>query len=249
MTKDKKTLFIILGIIGTVAIIAILIAVIAFSNKDESPIENPEPNVPEKIDEDKIGKEILTSLDIDDFVANAFNVNTEVNKELISVSDELTFINLFMQNDEIEKFHIVFDSKMADMIYIKYTDFIKYSDKTFSAEPSYEYKNISLTFPNITKNKIGKYDLPKEGVGLCNFKTDVNDCYVLIGSGNVEFNSTADFSKLKVTENTITGNVIKYYDESDKSTYIDGTFVFEYEKKSEDKYIAKSFKITKINEQ
>ena len=93
MTKDKKTLFIILGIIGTVAIIAILIAVIAFSNKDESPIENPEPNVPEKIDEDKIGKEILTSLDIDDFVANAFNVNTEVNKELISVSDELTFIN------------------------------------------------------------------------------------------------------------------------------------------------------------
>ena len=248
MVNDKKTLFIILGIIGSIAIIAILIAVIAFSNEKE-PVDNPEPNVPEKIDEEKVGKEILTSLDMDEFVANAFNVNTEVNKELISVSDELTFINLFMQNDEIEKFHIVFDPKMADMIYIKYNDFIKYSDKTFSAIPNYDYKHVSLTFPNITKNKNGKYDLPKEGVGLCNFETDINDCYVLIGSGNVEFNSTAEFSKLKINKNTITGNVIKYYDESNKEVFIDGTFVFEYEKKSDDKYIAKSFKITKINEQ
>lgn len=53
---------------------------------------------------------------------------------------------------------------------------------------------------------------------------------------------------MKINDNVIVGNVKKYYDANDKDFYVDGTFEFIFEKVS-DNYIAKSFKITKINAQ
>lgn len=241
----KKTL--IYGLM-VLAVLFIALGVLGFY-QNKTILENDYEAKPEKEDNAKIARSILDELFMDNYAANLFNQKSESNKNTIDIYSEQTYINLFMQNDAVEKYSIVLTkSPLGNLIYIKYSDFIKYSKLVFDSEPKYNYQDITLAFSKLNKNENGEYDVLEEDIAQCDFENNTDVCYVLIGSGNINMNSKAEFSNLKLTDNIITGDVIKYYDESDKSSYIDGTFEFEFEHIN-DKYIAKSFKITKINEQ
>ena len=247
MTYKKTKIFaIVLIIIGVILIISGL--VLGNTTKKTSPNNNSDKNEIKEdqeqvqLDDETLANNILKELSIDDFVGEYLTSSTEKDKNLLDLSSADGINRYFLANKNIEKYILVYENPLnLDMIYIKYSDFINKSKEVFNKEPTYDYKNMTMQFPNITKTPDGKYQTTMDNVKVCDLTSDTKDCYVLIGSGTIKTTS-AEFSSLKIENNIITGEVKKYYDINDKATYMDGTFELEFEKIA-DRYIIKSFKI------
>lgn len=234
MNKKSKILFAILFCIGIISIVLGLVSI----QKNDAP----------EVDNEEAAMDILKKLSMDDFIASYFDWSTEIDQNLIDLSFEKGIDEYFYANKNVEKYILVYENpNNCDVIYVKYADFVKTAKKIFGDVPTYNYKNTTMIFPNMVKNADGKYDTSLEGASVCDFSGDTTDCLVLVGAGDIS-NSSAEFSQLKINDNVIVGNVKKYYDASDKEFYVDGAFEFTFEKVSNN-YIAKSFKITKINAQ
>lgn len=233
--KNMKLIIIIAAIVLVIA--AVVIGILALSKDDESA---------NKKDNSKLAQKILTELDMDDFVASILTWETEVNKNLINPSIEEGIVHYLAASEKIEKYILIYENPTnTDMIYVKYNDFITKTKEIFNAEPTFEYKNTTMNFPNLIKNAEGKYETTLDNVGICNFASNTDNCYVLI-TASVVNNTSAEFSKLKMNGNTITGTAKKYYDNNDKDFFVDGNFEFKFDKNG-NSYTIKSFKITKIN--
>lgn len=241
MNNKSKILFASLFSIGIILIILGLLLINSNSNDNSK-------NDAQEVDNEKMAKDILEKLSMDDFVASYFDWSTEIDQNLIDLSYENGIINYFYGNKEIEKYILVYDDENSiGTMYIKYDDFVRISKKIFNDVPQYNYQNTTMVFPNMTKNESGKYDVSLDGAHVCDLSGDTTNCFVLVGSGNTS-NYGAEFFNLDIDDNVIVGNVKKYYDVNDKNFYVDGTFEFVFEKVSNN-YVAKSFKITKINAQ
>lgn len=241
MNNKSKILFAILFCIG---IISTVLGLLLINSNSSGNSNNDTPEV----DNEEVAKDILEKLSMDDFIASYFDWSTEIDQNLIALSFGKGLSTYFYANKNVEKYILVYENpNNCDVIYIKYSDFIKTAKKIFNDVPAYNYEDTAMVFPNMVKNADGKYDTSLEGASGCDFSGDTTDCLVLVGAGDIS-NSSAEFSQLKINDNVIVGNVKKYYAANDKDFYVDGTFEFIFEKVS-DNYIAKSFKITKINAQ
>ena len=228
-------------IIATIIIAAVVILILVLPKDKEKPKKEN--------DNSELALKVLTDLNMSGFVAKTLTWETEINKNLLDLSYGTGISNYFTGNQDIEKYTLVYPNpNNVDTIYIKYKDFINKSNEIFGTIPTYQYQGTTMNFPNVVKNIEGKYDTTLDGAGVCDFNANTDNCYVLVSAGTVDDNKEAEFSKLKMKENIITGNAKKYYDINDKDFYVDGNFEMEVEKQ-EDKYIIKSFEIVKINAQ
>ena len=237
---NKKLLIIIAAIVAVIITVVVICILVLPKNKENPKKEN---------DNSELALKVLTDLKMDGFVASILTWETEVNKNLLDLSSEIGVGHYFAGNKEIEKYILIFPNPSnADMIYIKYKDFVNKSNEAFGKMPTYQYQGTTMNFPNLVKNAQGKYETTLDGVGVCDFAGNTDNCYVLVSAGYTVDNKSAEFSKLKMKGNKITGIAKKYFDNNDKDFYVDANFEMEVEKKANN-YIVKNFVIKKINSQ
>lgn len=242
LKKNKKIILLIIFIV--IGLTLILSGIFFAMNNDRIDDNNSSNNNPSNNEINP--KEVLEKLSIDKFLVRYFTNTTEVNKNLLDISSEMSVIYYFLVNDSIEKYTLVYENPLkVDTLYVKYNDFITNSKKYFDSEPKYHYQSTTMEFSNLTKMEDGRYSTILDEAHVCDFKADTSNCYVLMGGAN-EHNyelGSVEFSDLKINDNIITGYVKKYYEPNNKNLYIDSTFAFEFEE-VDNRYVIKSLKIT-----
>ena len=237
--KNTKQIIIIVAI-AAVLIVGVIIGILFLSKDQEKPKKEN--------DNSELAQKILTDLNMDGFIVSILTWETETNKNLLALSNSIGIEHYLAGNKDVEKYVIVFPNPSnADMIYVKYDDYVKTTKEGFGTLPTYDYKGTTMNFPNLVKNAEGKYETTLDEIGVCHTTENTDNCYALVSAGYIVDNKKAEFSKLKMKDNIITGNTKKYFDDN-KMFYVDADFELKVEKKGNN-YIIKSFKIKKINAQ
>lgn len=251
MKKQNKILLLI--IIASIILIACGMFLYTSSKKDVKTKENDKliESTEKKENIKSPAEKVLIDLHLDEFMALYFTSWTETNKNLLDLSDVDGISNYLLSNSAIKKYKVLYEkeSNPTNLLYIKYNDFIKAVNEVFNALPTFLYRGITIDFSEFKKDSSGNFVGSKENIRECDINGNTNNCYILIGSGELKDVKKQNivFDNLQMSETIITGEVIKYYDIKEKNSYIKGTFELEYEQNN-GQNIIKSLKIMEITE-
>ena len=189
---------------------------------------------------------ILEDLEIDNYLKYVFNLNVELDKNLLDVGTLANMQMFFQANDNLEKYKIkAYDT---DVMYgfVKYSDYLAEHQRVFGIDPDmtpdYDMAaSVVFSIPNFLENT--NQEITTNDVRVCD-KDSYDNCFVMLVP-DYDNNTGIKFSALSIDDKKISGNIRATVTTENLESYLDGSFEFEFEKQGND-YIAKSLKIVSV---
>ena len=238
--KDNKKIFLIILICVGVLLFTVGLFFI-FKSDDNEIKENPEDK---RKQEEKLAKSILTNLNIDDYLSYVFNLEVEVNKNILDVTSDKNMVLYFLANKNLDKYKLSYGNDVYATI-VNYNDYLEEHNKVFGVKSNIEssYSDFIFAVSTLPEKINMDYQFNVSDIIDCNISNPSN-CFIILGNEYVNYDRV-EFSNLSIKNNVVSADLKLYSDSGESEVYLDGSFDFEFEKKGES-YIAKSLIITYV---
>lgn len=248
-SKKKNKILIPAIIIICCIVISCIALTFAIGNPDETDMR--EKTTEEiKRDEEILANSILEELCINDYLGSVLHPNMDLGLNLLDIGTRSNMIMFFYTDDNLTKYRLNDYDNDKVYAFVRYIDYANEHRKIFGVDPdmtpdSDTGTNVAFGISNASGNISSDYQVSTADIVYCDINTSSN-CFIVLLEEHDNAN-TVKFSDLSIRNNVITGNVITHLIADNFKAYLNGTFEFEYEKSGKD-YIAKSLKITSIDD-
>lgn len=237
-SKSKTKTLIAIIIIICFVVISCLALMFFTSNKDEG---NKKGKTKEEL-----ANSILDELCINDYLGSILQPKMDLNINILDIGTRSNMLMFFYADNDLTKYRLNDQVNAKAYAFARYTDYANEHKRIFGVEPdmtpdSNVGVNVAFAIPNVSGNINSNYQASVSDIAYCDINAS-NDCFILLLEEH-ENSSIIKFSNLSIENNVISGKVTRNL----VDTYLNGTFEFEYEKSGKD-YIAKSLKITSIDD-